>query len=102
MSPQTIEMHFAEIMHLSEQLSTLAKSLKLAAEEELMQNICENKACWNSECADILAGKEVKLAGGITARAKDLEKIAGEMEDQAKRMYQSEMLNIQLAATRIY
>ena len=53
-SSKEIEMHFAEIMHLAEQIEMLAGTLKSAAEDELMQVICKNRACWNSICADIL------------------------------------------------
>ena len=60
MSPQKIEMHFTEIMQLSEQLRNLATALKEKAEDELMQIICENKSSWNSACEDILSGKEVR------------------------------------------
>ncbi len=102
MSPQKIEMHFTEIMQLSEQLRNLATALKEKAEDELMQIICENKSSWNSACEDILSGKEVRISARIAAEADELLMISGEMEEQAKKMYQMEMLNCQLAATRIY
>lgn len=102
MSPQKIEMHFTEIMQLSEQLRNLATVLKEKAEDELMQIICENKSSWNSACEDILSGKEVRISARIAAEADELLMISGEMEEQAKKMYQMEMLNCQLAATRIY
>ncbi len=102
MSPQKIEMYFTEIMQLSEQLRNLATALKEKAENELMQIICENKSSWNSACEDILSGKEVRISARIAAEADELLMISGEMEEQAKKMYQMEMLNCQLAATRIY
>lgn len=102
MSPQKIEMYFTEIMQLSEQLRNLAIELKEKAEDELMQIICENKSSWNSACEDILSGKEVRISVRIAAEADELLVISGEMEEQAKKMYQMEMLNCQLAATRIY
>ncbi len=102
MSPQTIEMHFAEIMRLSEELDHLAQSLKLLAEQEMMQMIRENRACWVSKCADILGEKEGKISGSLCAEAERLLKTATEMKDRAQKMYLSEMMNIRLAATRIY
>ncbi len=102
MSPQKIEMYFTEIMQLSEQLCNLAIALKEKAQEELMQVVCENKSCWNSACEDILSGKEAGISTRIVAEADTLLVISGEMEEQAKKMYQIEMLNCQLAATRIY
>ena len=96
-----IEMYFAEIMHLSEQLCQMAKTLK-AVGEEGMQIVCENRACWNSRCGDILTGKEVKINAELKREADKLDRIAREMERQAKQMYQSELVNKQLATTRIY
>lgn len=101
-SSKRIEMHFTEILHLAEQLHKLADQMKATAENEMMQIICENKACWKSECADILIEKEVKISAGLAAEADKLNATAQEMERQAKRMYQSERINNQLAVTRIY
>ena len=97
-----IEMNFTESMHLTKQIHQLAKELKITAEDEMMQNICENKTCWNSECADTLMGKEVKICVQLSAEADKLNAIAEEMENQIRRMYQSELFNNQLAVTRIY
>ena len=102
MSPQTIEMHFAQIMHLSEELESQAKSLKALAEQEMMHLIRGNRRYWVSECADILGGKEGKICSSLCAEAESLLKTAGEMESRAQKMYQSEMMNIRLAAVRIY
>ena len=102
MSPQTIEMHFAEIIRLSEELQGLADSLKILGEQELIRSIRGNRACWSSKCADILGEKEVKISKNLCAEADRLSKTAKEMESRAQKMYQSEMLNIRLASTRIY
>lgn len=102
MSPQTIEMHFAEMMQLSESLTDLAKSLKVLGEQDMMQVIRGNRACWISRCAEILGEKEGRIGSSLCAEAERISKIAQEMENRAKRMYQSEMMNIRLAATRIY
>ena len=101
-SSKEIEMHFAEIMHLAEQIESLAGALKTAAQDELMQIICKNRACWNSRCADILIGKEAQIGAGLIHEAVELFEIADQMEHQAKRMYQAELMNNQLATTRIY
>lgn len=102
MSPQKIEMHFTEIMHLAARLRELSGKLKSTSENKVMQIACENRACWNSECADIVVQKEVKISGQLVSEAENLAAIAEEMESQARKMYQSEMFNYQLAATRIY
>lgn len=97
-----IKMHFTEIMHLSEQIDKLAEDLRLAADNELMQIICNNKTCWNSSCAEILIGKEEKIGKGLLFEAEELCQIAKEIRQQAKRMYRAELTNNQLAATRTY
>ena len=102
MSQSIIEVHFKEIMDLAGQIRELSKLLDSLAKEEMMQNICNIKAGWNSECADILVGKEVRIASGLAQEADQLNVIAAEMEDQAKKMYQSEISNIQLAVIRSY
>ncbi len=101
-SSTEIEMHFAEIMHLAEQIEMLAGTLKSAAEDELMQIICKNRACWNSRCADILIRKEAGIGAGLLHEADKLYEIEEQMKQQAKKMYQAECMNNQLAATRIY
>ena len=102
MSLQTIEMHFAEVKQLSEQLAELARALKAAGEDDLMRLASEGKRCWISECSDVLAGKEVKLGMLLISEAARILKIAEEMEERAKKMYQAEMLSNQLAAVRVY
>ncbi len=102
MSSQTIEMRFKEIENLTAGLKELARKLGDVAEEEIMQTICSIKAEWNSECADVLMEKEVKIAAGLSEEAVKLNALAVEMENQAKKMYQLELVNIQLGVKRIY
>ena len=102
MSPQTIEMHFAQIMQVAESLTDLSKSLRALGEHELLQAVRENRACWMGRCADILGEKEGRTGNSLCAEADRISKIAKEMEDRARKMSQSEMMNIRLAATRIH
>ena len=102
MSSQTIELHFNEIMRLASQIRELSRELNILAENKMMQIICCTKAGWNSECADILAGKEVKIVSFLTKEAKNLNGLAREIEIQAEKMYQRETTNTRLAITRIY
>lgn len=102
MSPQMIEMHFKETMDIAVRLNELSKRLEDVAEKKMMQIICSIKADWNSECADILVGKEVRIASELAKEADQLNALAVEVESRAKKMYQSEISNTQLAITRIY
>ncbi len=102
MSGQAIEMHFTEIMDLSGKLREQADAIKNLSETGLMQVIFEIKAGWNSECADILAGKEVKISEGLCQEANRLFQIAEDMEEAARKMYRSELANSQLAIFRSY
>ncbi len=97
-----IELYFTEITHFAEQLELLAKSLKNLSEEELMRIVCENRACWNSRCGDILTGKEMKIGLGLKLEANRLGETAREIKRQAEKMYRSELANIQRGTTRIY
>lgn len=102
MSSQTIEMHFKEIMNLAFRLRELSGKLDDLAAEKMMQIVYGIKAVWNSECADLLTGREVKLAALLMEEAKQLDGLAADMESRAEKMYQQEMANIRLAVTRIY
>lgn len=102
MSPQTIEVHFKETMEIAVRLKELSSELHNVAEKKMLQIICSIKAGWNSECADILVGKEVRIASELVEEADQLNALAVEVESQAKKMYQSEMTNRQLAITRVY
>ena len=102
MSSQTIELHFNEIMGLASRIRESSRELNNFAENKMMQIICCIKAAWNSECADILTGKEAKIASSLIEEAKHLNDLAQEMESQAGKMYQREIENTRLAITRIY
>lgn len=102
MPSQTIELHFKEIMSLASRLKELSGELDSLAGDKMMQLICNIKTDWNSECADILTGREVKIASLIIEEARHLNDLAQEMESQAEKMYQREIENTRLAVTRIY
>ena len=102
MSSQTIEMHFKEIMSLAMHLKELSRELDHLVQEKMMQIVYSIKAGWNSECADVLVGKEVKLAALLIEEANQLNSLALDMEERAEKMYQQEMANTRLAVTRIY
>lgn len=102
MSLQTIEMHFKEIMDLAAGLKDLSNELNNLAQEEILMIIKSVRSEWNSECVDVLLEKEVRLAAGLEEEANQLHIIAEEMESQAKKMYQWEIINTRLAVTRVY
>ncbi len=102
MSLQTIEMHFKEVMDLAARLKDLSNELNNLAQEEILKIIKGVRSEWNSECADVLLEKEVRLAAGLEEEANQLHIIAEEMESQAKKMYQWEIINTRLAVTRVY
>lgn len=102
MSSQTIELHFKEIMSLVSRMKEVKRKFSSLAGEEMMQIISSIQAGWNSECADILTGKEVKIVSMLLEEAEHLNALAEEMEDQAEKMYQREIINVRLAFTRNY
>lgn len=102
MSSQVIELHFKEIMSLASRIRELAGKINSQAEGNLMQVIGSIQAGWNSECADILTGKEVKIVSMMIEEAEHLNSLAEEIEEQAEKMYQREIINVRLAFTRNY
>lgn len=102
MSPQKIEMHFQEIKNLADRMKDISEEIKQTVQEEFMSAVNNTKAAWNSECADLLIGKEVRLCGQLLEEADCLMKLAAQMEEQAEKMYRREMTNRVLAETRIY
>lgn len=102
MTPETIEMHFKEAMDLALRLKEEADKLNKLAGEEMMQILCSTRTGWNGRCAELVLEKEVRLAARLKEEACCLNKIAAEMEGRAREMYQSEILNYRLAASRIY
>ena len=102
LSPQKIEMHFQEIKSLSEQIKGLSEEIRRKSQEEFLHVVSHTKQVWNSECADLLTGKEVRLGGQLAEEADELLKIAEKMEKQAEEMYRMEKVNQLLAETRIY
>lgn len=97
-----IEMHFTELMGVSGELKELAEEMHKGVETELTESIGLLRAGWNSICADILAGKEVEIAGEIARQAEEMAALAQEIESVARKMYQSEIANQVRARTRIY
>ena len=102
MPSQKIEMHFKEIMNLSEQVRVLGEEIRRKAQEDMMSVISNTKAAWNSKCADLLVGKEVRLNGRLMQEADELIRLADGMREQAENMYHMEMTNNLLAQARIY
>ena len=102
MTKAKIEMHFQEIKQLSDQVRDLAEEIKKNVQEKLMGAVTGTKQVWNSECADLLIGKEVRFCGQLLEEADELLRIAVQMEEQAEKMYRMEMINQLLAETRIY
>ncbi len=102
MQSQTIELHFKEIMSLALRIKELKRKLSTLAGEEMMQIINSIQTDWNSECADVLTGKEVKIVSMLLEETERLNFLAEEMEEQAEKMYQQEIFNARLAFTRNY
>ena len=99
---QEIEIHFKEITNLADRISNLSERLKVVACEQIRTVLRDTKNAWNSECADLLIGKEARLSEGLMDEAEKLKETAVRMKEQAEKMYQTEMANDLLGKVRIY
>ena len=102
MSPETIEVHFKEAMDSVFKLREEADKLSCLVGENVMELLCGIRADWNGRCAETVLEMEVRIAARIKEEAYRLNKISSEMEERAREMYRSEMVNYRLAASRIY
>lgn len=99
---KTIEMHFQEILSLTEKIRCLSEDLGGIGKEAIPDAIAIAKRGWNSECGKKLMERELKVGMQIREEAECLGNLAEEMKKQAEEMYRAEQLNSQLAVTRIY
>lgn len=99
---ETIEIHFQEILSLTEKMRSLSENLGGIGEETIPGAIAVVRRGWNSECSKKLMERELKLGMQIQEEAEILRYLSEEMKKQAEEMYRAEQMNSQLAVTRIY
>ena len=97
-----ISIRFKEVIYLAEQLMQISQKLEGIAQEELFRILCTTKEVWQSESADLLCQKEVKMIEQLLEEKETLQKLSGQLEERAKAMYLAECTNSLLAKTRIY
>ena len=51
LSPQTIEIHFKEVLAISEKIKRVSEELERIGQEVIPEILCETKRRWNSEAA---------------------------------------------------
>lgn len=102
MSPETIELHFKEAMDSAFRLREEADKLNCLVEENMTGLLCDIRADWSGRCAETVLEKEVKIAARLKEETYRLSKISSELEERAREMCRSEMVNYRLAASRIY
>ena len=99
---KTIEMHFQEILSLTEKMRCLSEDLRGIGNETIPDAIVVTKRGWNSESGKKLMERELKVGMQIREEAESIKNLAEEMKVQAEKMYRAEQKNSQLAITRIY
>lgn len=99
---KTIEIHFQEILSLTEKVRRLSEDLSGIGEETIPGAINVIRRGWSSECGKKLMERELKLGMQIQEEAEILGHLSEEMKKQAEEMYRAEQINSQLAVTRIY
>lgn len=99
---KTIEMHFREILSLTDKIKCLSEDLTGIGEETIPEAIVAAKRGWNSESGRKLMERELKIGIQVREESEALRHLAEEMKKQAEDMYRAEQMNSQLAVTRIY
>lgn len=99
---EKIEIRFTEVMNLSEQIGSISGQISKVAKQSILQLTDSTKAVWQSQSADLLCIKEVKISEQLTKEAENIRKIAVELEEGARAMYLAESANNLLARTRVY
>lgn len=99
---KTIEMHFREILSLTDKIKCLSEDLTRIGEETIPEAIAAAKRGWNSESGRKLMERELKIGMQVREESEALRHLAAEMKKQAEDMYRAEQMNSQLAVTRIY
>lgn len=102
LSPQTIEIHFKEVLAIAEKIGHLSQELGKIGQETIPGIICGTKRGWDSEAAQKLVERELKAGNEYCEMAGCLEALAEEMKEQAQEMYRAEMCSLTLASTRVY
>lgn len=101
-SSKTIEMHFKEILSLTEKVNRLSKGLSGIGEETIPETVAAVKRGWNSACGKKFMERELEIGIQIREEADALKRLAEEMKKQAEEMYRAEQMNSQLAVIRTY
>lgn len=101
-SPQTIEIHFKEVLAIAEKIRCLSEELGRIGQETIPGIICETKRGWESEAAQKLVERELKMSNEYCEASRRLGVLAAKMKEQAEEMYRTEMCNLSLASTRTY
>ena len=99
---KTIEIHFREILVLTEKIKCLSEDLTGIGEEAIPEAVVAAKRGWNSESARKLMERELKIGTQVREESEALRHLAEEMKKQAEEMYRAEQVNSQLAVTRVY
>lgn len=101
--PQTeIEIHFAKMEELSDELLGLAERLKSFTDGKELESISKIKAAWRSDNAEVFAGKEMKVLESIRETAANLNKLSSEIDAKTRQLYELEQRNVLTARTRSY
>lgn len=96
MADARLEINFQEMKKLSEGLSETAKKVKQESDVAGLKILSGIKASWISPCADIFAGKEVKVLERIGEISMELDELSRDIYDRAKFIYDMEQRNVLL------
>lgn len=97
-----IEMDFAQAKKQADALDNLAARLKRLSENEFAGTMQDVSNHWKGQNAQQYLNKASRLQSKMTASAKSLNSIAGNIRTAAKRMRDAELRALQIAQQRKY
>lgn len=99
---ERIEVNFAKTIQLAERLEEIARKMNGFVEGAYTESICNVKAVWQSEQADLFCKKGIQLHEKIFLSAEELFKIAGGIKSAAQNIYEAELAALLVAQMRGY
>ena len=94
--------NYRQAMRQATELDSVAANLERLSKREL-ENALDNVAAnWQGDNANIYCRKGDRLQGNINSTARELRSAAAEIRRIAKRIYDAEMANLEIAMKRNY
>jgi uncharacterized protein YukE len=96
----TIWFNYQQAIQQAEAVARIATDLKKLSTNDLEDALDQVSASWQGENANRYHAKGSELQQQVAETARTLQSISSEIRDIAKRIYNAEMANLEIAKTR--